>query len=329
MWWGDGKGKMGAREVGGREKFAREKLGVEDGVIPVFPDGIEALGAKHFCDACGVAFVADFELFGGALAALFLLEFDAFAADGEVDVVVTRAGVAAGFGACASGEVGGAEGGEAVAEVCGFAGGEDDADVGEGEAEGGDELEEGAVLEEEIVGGLVLVISRVGSHAREGDGVLRFPAVLGEIFEVGGEGEGFLLPRGEAEEGTDADATEAAVVGAFGAVEAPEEVFLGASGVEFLINFGDVGFLVHDDAFGAVLDDFAVLVVFHRSDFDGEGGNERFEGVDAGLEVAVGDEFRVLAGDEENVAEALLMEKLCLADDLLDGEGGAEDGIVA
>lgn len=227
--------------------------------------------------------------------------------------------------------MGGAEGEEGVAEVGGFAGGDDDADVGEGDAEGAEELDHLAVGER--VGGVglmeVVLGVGVGAHAGEGDGELCFPAGLEEVFEVCGEGECFPTPVGESEEGADADATEAAGVSAFGAFESPFELLLGSGGVEFAVGFLVVGFLVDDESFGSGLNEFGVLVVLHGADFDADGGDEGLDGGDAFLQVAFGDELGVFTGDEEEVAESLGVEVAGFLDDLLDGEGGAEDGVVA
>lgn len=88
--------------------------------------------------------------------------------------------------------------------------------------------------------------------------------------------------------------------------------------------------MVDDEAFGACLDEFAVLVVFHGADFESDGGEERGEVADDLLEVAFGDEFGVFAGDEEEVAKALGVEVFGLGHDLVGGEGGAKDvGVVA
>lgn len=54
----------------------------EEGFVPVFPDGVDALESEHFGDLCGGAGVVDLELFGGFFAAGFLFEFDAAAFDG-------------------------------------------------------------------------------------------------------------------------------------------------------------------------------------------------------------------------------------------------------
>ena len=90
-----------------------------------------------------------------------------------------------------------------------------------------------------------------------------------------------------------------------------------------------VGFLVDDQPFGTVIDEVAILVVFHGADFDPDGGDEGFESIDAFLKVSIGDELRVLAGNEENIAKSLVEEVLGLGDDLGDGESGAKNGVVS
>lgn len=285
--------------------------------------------AEHGCDLCGRAGVVDFELLGGFFAAGAFREFDAAAFDGEMEVVAACPGIAAGFGAGSRGHVGDAERREGIAQRTGFAGREDDADLWKTAAEGAGELDECAIGEEEIRIGLVLIVSGVGSHPWECDGELGFPAVFVEMFEVGGEGEGFVSPVGEAEEGTDADPTESSGIGPFGAVEAPIEVFLRAGGVEALVGFPVVGFLVNDQSFGAVADDLGILVVFHRADLDGEGGDEAFQGVEAVLEIAIGNEFRVFASDEQQIAKAEFVQVAGFADDLVDAQGDAENRVIA
>lgn len=269
--------------------------------------------------------VSDVELAGGGVVAGFLLEFDAAAFDGEVEVVAALAGIAAGFGVASGAHGGDAEGEEGVAEGGGFAGTEDDAGVGEADAKGADELDEGTVIEP------VLGFEAAGgwAEAREGDGAGGFPAMGFEVFEVSAEAEGFAVPVGEAEEGTETETAEPAGVAAFRAIEAPVEVFFGACGVVGGVGLAAVGFLVDDEAFCAGVDHAGVFGGFHGSDLDGEGGDFFAEGGEAGFEVAVADEFGVFAGDEEDVAEAEGEEVFGFADDLGDAEGDAEDGVVA
>ncbi len=220
---------------------------------------------------------------------------------------------------------GDAQGGDGVAEGSGFTSAHDDADFGEGEAESGDGLDESVVGEigegMEAAGG--------GAKAGEGDGEGGLPAVFVEVLQVSGEAKGFEAPVTEAEESADADATEAAEVAAFGAGEAPVEVFLGAGGVHDGIDIAVIGFLVDHEAFGTGFDHALIFGGFHGADFDADGGDEGADGANAGFEVAVADEAGVFAGDEEDVAEALGDEVAGFGDDLVDGECGAEDGVVA
>ena len=269
--------------------------------------------------------VGDVELTGSGVVAGALFEFDAAAFDGEVEVIASLAGVAAGFGVASGAHGGDAEREEGVAEGGRFAGAEDDAGVREADAEGADELDEGAVIEP------VLRFEAAGGWAEsgEGDGAGGFPALGFEVFEVSAEAEGFLLPVGEAEEGAETETAETAGVAAFRAIEAPVEVFFGACGVVGGVGFAAVGFLVDDEAFGSALDHPGVFGGFHGADLDGEGGDFFAEGGEAGFEVAVADEFGVFAGDEEDVAEAEGEEVFGFADDLRDAEGDAEDRVVA
>ena len=217
------------------------------------------------------------------------------------------------------------EGSNGVAEGGGFAGAHDDANFGEGEAEGSEGLDESVVREigerMEAAGG--------GSESGEGDGEGGLPAVFVEVLEVGGEAEGFEAPVAETEEGADADAAEAAEVAAFGTGEAPVEVFFGAGGVHDGVDVAVIGFLIDNEAFGAGFDHALVFGGFHGADFDADGGDEGADGADAGFEVAIAHEAGVFASDKEDIAEALGDEVAGFGDDLVDGEGGAEDGVVA
>ena len=65
----------------------RERLGGEDGGVPVFPDGVEAEGAKAVGDGGWAALIGDAELAFGAGLIGFVVEFDAAAFDGEMEVV--------------------------------------------------------------------------------------------------------------------------------------------------------------------------------------------------------------------------------------------------
>ena len=74
--------------------------------------------------------------------------------------------------------------------------------------------------------------------------------------------------------------------------------------MELRVGLSLIGFLINDESLRAVADDFRVLVVLHRPDFERQRGDERLERVEAVLEVAVGNKLRVLSGDEQNVAES-------------------------
>ena len=90
-----------------------------------------------------------------------------------------------------------------------------------------------------------------------------------------------------------------------------------------------VGFLIDDQSFCSAVNEFAVLMVFHWADFDADGRDEVFNGFDAFLQVALADKLWVFAGDEEDISEAFFVEMTSLFDNLLDSEGGSEDGVVA
>ena len=96
-----------------------------------------------------------------------------------------------------------------------------------------------------------------------------------------------------------------------------------------LIDGAVVSFLIDDEPFRAVGDDFGVLFVLHRPDLDGERGDERFERIEAVLEVAIRYEFRVLASDEQQIAETQRLKVPRFAHDLIDAQGGAQDFRIA
>jgi len=160
--------------------------------IPVFPDGIEALAAELFSNGFGRTFVGYLKLRSGpGLGAVGRLlrgiDLNPSSPDGVVEVICACAGVAARFGVGTSGNVRDAEGKEAVAEGGRFPGGKNDADRGEGEAKGTDELNELPIGEGQSGVGPVPVIPGMRSQAWEGDGELCLPAVLVKVLEVGGK----------------------------------------------------------------------------------------------------------------------------------------------
>jgi len=285
-------------------------------------------------DGTGRTFVVYFKLWSGpGLGATGRLsggiKLNPSSPDGVVKVFCACAGVAARFGVGTGGNVRDPEGKEAVTEGGWFPGGEDDSDLGKGETEGADELNELTIGEGETGVGLVPVISGVGPQSWEGDGELCLPAVLVEVFEMGGEREGFGAPVGEAEEGPDSNAPETAGIGTLWAVEAPVECLLGPGGMEALVGFPVIGFLVNDQAFRSAGDQFRILSVLHGSDLDPEGGNRGGEEAQAILQVTLRDEPGMLACHEEEVAESERVEVPGFGGDLIQGEGCPQDGIVA
>ena len=273
-------------------------------------------------DFGGRTVVRDVELACGAFGGLF--ESESAAAGGGVNIFAAGAGVAAGFGVAAGADVRDAEGEEAVAKAGGFAGGEDEADVGKTNSKGADELGEFAVGEL----GEGLEFAGVRAEAREGNGDLSFPTMAQEIRGVRGEGDGFAAPIAQAVEGADAEASETGGVGAFGGFEAPIEIAFGAGGVDLFVNGAVVGLLINDEAFAAGGADWFVIGGFHGADFEGDAGRFVAEGGDAIAQVIIGNEFWMFAGDEEDVAETLGDEGAGFADDFIDAQSDAKNGVV-
>ncbi len=273
-------------------------------------------------DGAGVAVVGDAELLGGGFAAGAGLDFSA---DGEVEGFLALAGVAAGFGVAAGAHHRDAERRDEIAQGGGLAGAEDDSDGGEGHTQGAEELDELAVGE----GIFRLEFPRTGTQARKADGELGFPADALEVFEVDCQREGFEFPVGEAEQRADADAAEAGLVAALGAVEPPIEILLWPGEVHSRIGFAVVGLLINNESLGPGCDERRVVGSLHRRDLDREGGHERTQALEAHFDVGAGDEFRVLAGDEKDVAKPFLDEVAGFFFDLVDLEGDALDGVLA
>jgi len=246
-----------------------------------------------------------------------------------VEVIGTGAGVAAGLGAHAGGHVGDAERSHRIAERRGLAGGENDGHLGKCDAEGGDEPEQGGVRQVAVRIGLVLVVSGIRPHARESDAELRLPAMLVEILEVRCERESLMFPIRQSEQRADSDAPETARISPLRAIQPPVEILLRPRGVEGLVGFPVIGFLIDDEPFRTVIHEFGVLVILHRADLQREGREKRDQRVEAFLQVAFGNEFRMFPGDEEEIAETLRVEKFRLGDDLIHGERSAQDRRVA
>ena len=96
-----------------------------------------------------------------------------------------------------------------------------------------------------------------------------------------------------------------------------------------LVNLAVVSFLVHHETFRSVRDDLGILIVLHRADLDAECGNERFEGIETVLQIALGNKLRMLASHEQQVAKTKPMQVPRLAHDLINGQRRAQDFRIA
>lgn len=253
------------------------------------------------------------------------LQILAASADGEVDVVFALPGITTWFGLAAGTDTGDSEWEQDVPQPCRFPGAEDNAHVGEGDPEGGDELDQFAVFDRKL--GLEFPGRR--PQPREADGEGRLPAVAVEVFQVRGKGEGLAAPVGQSEQGTDPDAAEASLVGALRALEAPVEIAFRAGGVQPLVDPSVIGFLVNHQAFGTGGNHLGIFLAFHRADLQTDGGDKGAQCRDALPEVSVGDKFRVFTGDQQDVAEAQRCQMAGFPHDLVDRQGDPENGVVA
>lgn len=152
--------------------------------------------------------------------------------------------------------------------------------------------------------------------------------MLVEVFQVRGEGSSFVPPVSQAKEGTDANSTEAASIGALGALEAPVEIFLRPCGVKSGVGVTIVCLLIDNEPLGSMTYELTVLLVFHGANLNANGGDKSLDGINAVLQVAFTDKLRVLSGNEKDVAKAERMQVPCLCDDLINRECSTQDGII-
>ena len=116
---------------------------------------------------------------------------------------------------------------------------------------------------------------------------------------MGGNAQGFAPPVGQPVKGADAEPAEPGVVRALRRFEPPVKAAFRSGRVQVIVNGAVVGFLINDEAIGAGGDQVAILRSFHRPHFEGDAGKFRVQRADAIGEVAVGDESRMFAGDQQ------------------------------
>src|ERR1035437_2530204 len=117
-----------------------------------------------------------------------------------------------------------------------------------------------------------------GPQTRQTDANLRLPAMLQEVFDMRGQGEGVLLPGSQSEQDTNAEPPKAGFVAALGAIEPPIKIALRASRVQTIIKTAIVCLLVNDETFGPGVEDRKIIFDRHRAHLDGdrrEHGRER------------------------------------------------------
>ena len=223
-----------------------------------------------------------------------------------------------------------------VAHFGPLAGGDDDAGVGHGDADDGDDLHE--VLVAHRVRD-VLALAEGGSFGRldagEGDGVGAAAVVLFQMAGMLHDGEDLETVVDESEQGADAHVVDAAFLGAVHAGEAVEVVGLGcAGGVELGVGHGVVGLLEADIGAYLLGLELGVVLDAHGSQLDVDAADAAaflvLGGIGAadGLDHVVGVVAGAFAADEQGalVAHAQQVEGLGL--DFVEGEDFALQGLV-
>jgi hypothetical protein len=99
--------------------------------------------------------------------------------------------------------------------------------------------------------------------------------------------------------------------------------------VDLFVDGAVVSFLVNDETFRASFGERAIFSGFHGADFERDGGKFVVQNGNAIAKVIAGNEFGMLAGNEENIAKALAGEFTCFTADFIDAEGDSKDWIVA
>src|SRR4029453_9332308 len=99
--------------------------------------------------------------------------------------------------------------------------------------------------------------------------------------------------------------------------------------MHFGIDAAIVGLLVNDESLRASFDNWHIILCFHRADLDGNRRKIWCESAHAFREIIAAYKFRMLAGDEKDLAKSLTSEMPCFRDNFIDIERDAKDRIVA
>ena len=243
-------------------------------------------------------------------------------ADLELRLGGAGVGVPAGLGVGAGRHLGDAELERRVPERRRLPGRQGDADVGQGQAEGAEDLDVLAVGH----GSLGLEVAGRRPHAGQGDGDLAPPPAPQQGRGVGGEGDDVGPPVGvEAEQGAEGQRAHAGLGGPVGGGQAPVVVALLALQVDGGVGVAVVDLLVDDQALASGLDQPAVGGGVPHLGLQRDRRHRVGEGGDALDQVVLGHDAGVLAGDQQEVAEAPVGQRAGLGHDLRRRQGAAGD----
>lgn len=108
-----------------------------------------------------------------------------------------------------------------------------------------------------------------------------------------GERESFMFPIGQTEQRTNPYPTKSAGIRPLRTIQAPVEILLRPGGVEGLIGFAMIGFLIDDQTLRAMIDQLPILIVLHRTDLQRQCRKQGNQRIQAFLQVALGHKFRM------------------------------------
>ena len=146
---------------------------------------------------------------------------------------------------------------------------------------------------------------------------------------MGRDGDGFHPPVRETVERANPQPAKSGGVGAFRRFESPVEIAFRSGCVHVGVNHPVVSLLINDQSVGSGGGERTVFVGLHRPDLKGDTWDELVQDANTFRHVSIGHELWMLAGDEENIAEPLVGEGAGFADDFLDTQRDAENGVVA